>query len=58
MNRIEINVITGNSQVIELTAQEVSQAQTQYAKWLANQPTKEEQIAKLQEQIDALQGVA
>jgi hypothetical protein len=23
-------------------------------KWLANQPTKEEQIAKLQEQIDAL----
>jgi hypothetical protein len=26
----------------------------QYAEWLASQPTKEEQIAKLQEQIDAL----
>jgi hypothetical protein len=25
-----------------------------YAEWLASQPTKEERIAKLQEQIDAL----
>jgi hypothetical protein len=31
-----------------------AQAQAQYAEWLAAQPTKEEQIAKLQEQIDAL----
>ena len=54
MNRIEINVITGEQKVIELTAEEVAQAQAQYAEWLANQPTKEEQIAKLQEQIDAL----
>jgi hypothetical protein len=36
----------------------VAQAQAQYAEWLAAQPTKEEQIAKLQEQIDALKGVA
>ena len=56
MNRIEINVITGEQKVIELTAEEVAQAQAQYAEWLANQPTKEEQIAKLQEQIDALKG--
>lgn len=54
MNRIEIDVITGTRQVIELTAEEVAQAQAQYAEWLAAQPTKEEQIAKLQEQIDAL----
>jgi len=54
MNRIEIDVITGKREVIELTAQEVAQAQTQYAEWLALQPTKEEQIAKLQAQIDAL----
>ena len=54
MNRIEINVITGNRQVIELTAEEVAQAQANYAEWLANQPTKEEQIARLQEQINAL----
>ena len=31
-----------------------AQAQAQYQEWLAAQPTKEEQIAKLQEQIDAL----
>jgi cell division protein FtsB len=54
MNRIEMNVITGERKVIELTAEEVAQAQAQYQEWLASQPTKEEQIAKLQEQIDAL----
>lgn len=54
MNRIEIDVITGERQVVELTAEEIAQAQAQYQEWLASQPTKEEQIAKLQEQIDAL----
>jgi cell division protein FtsB len=56
MNRIEMNVITGERKVVELTAEEVAQAQANYAEWLAAQPTKEEQIAKLQEQIDALNG--
>jgi ribosomal protein S15P/S13E len=54
MNRIEIDVITGERQVIKLSAQEVAQAQTQYAEWLAAQPTKEEQIAILQAQINAI----
>jgi hypothetical protein len=54
MNRIEINVITGDRQIIELTAAEVAQAQANYAEWLAAQPTKEEQIAELQAQINAL----
>jgi hypothetical protein len=54
MDRIEIDVITGERKVVELTAEEVAQAQAMYAEWLAAQPTKEEQIAKLQEQIDAL----
>ena len=58
MNRIQIDVITGELKVIELTAEEVAQAQANYAEWLAAQPTKKEQIAKLQEQIDALKGVA
>ena len=58
MDRIEIDVITGERKVVELTAEEVAQAQTNYAEWLAAQPTKEEQIAKLQEQIDAIKGVA
>jgi hypothetical protein len=56
MNRIESNVITGERKVIELTAEEVAQAQANYAEWLAAQPTKEERIAQLQAQIDALQG--
>jgi hypothetical protein len=56
MNRIEIDVITGERKVVELTTEEVAQAQAQYAEWLAAQPTKEEKIAKLQEQIDALNG--
>jgi hypothetical protein len=42
MNRIEINVMTGERKVIELTAEEVAQAQAQYQEWLAAQPTKEE----------------
>jgi hypothetical protein len=58
MDRIEIDVITGERKVIELTAEEVAQAQASYAEWIAAQPTKEEQIAKLQEQIDAIKGVA
>ena len=58
MERIEINVQTGERKTVQLTAEEIAQAQTQYAEWLANQPTKEEQIAKLQEQIDAIKGVA
>lgn len=58
MNRIEIDVITSEQKVIELTSEEVAQAQAQYAEWLASQPTKEQQIAKLQEQIDAIKGVA
>ena len=54
MNRIEIDVITGDRQIIELTAAEIAQAQVSYQEWLAAQPTKEEQIANLQAQIDAL----
>jgi hypothetical protein len=56
MNRIESNVITGEQQIIELTAEEVIQAQVNYQEWLVTQPTKEEQIAQLQAQINALKG--
>jgi hypothetical protein len=56
MERIEVNVQTGEQKTVQLTAEEIAQAEAQYAEWLANQPTKEEQIAKLQEQIDALKG--
>ena len=49
-----MDVITGVRQVVELTSEEVAQAQVQYQEWLATQPTKEEQISLLQAQIDAL----
>ncbi len=39
MDRIEIDVITSERKVVELTAEEVAQAQAQYAEWLAAQPT-------------------
>jgi hypothetical protein len=42
------------SDATRLTAEDIAPAQVQYQEWLATQPTKEEQIAKLQEQIDAL----
>ena len=57
MNRIEINVMTNERKVIELTAEEISQMQAQYEQSLAEQPTKEEQIAELQKQIDALKEI-
>ncbi len=56
MERIEVNVQTGEQKVVELTSEEIAQAQAQYAEWLANQPTKEDRIAELQAQIDALKG--
>ena len=62
MNRIEIDVITGNRQVVELTAEEVAQAQAQYAQWEADEAKRKaelptvlaDQIAALQAQLDAL----
>jgi len=56
MDRIEIDVTTGEQRTVPLTAQEIAEAQANYTKWLAEQPTKEEQIAQLQAQIDALKG--
>jgi hypothetical protein len=56
MERIEVNVQTGEQKTVQLTVEEIAQAKASYQEWLASQPTKEEQIAKLQEQIDALKG--
>ena len=62
MNRIEMNVITGERKVIELTAEEVAQAEAQYAKWELEEAKRKaelpqllsDQITQLQAQIDAL----
>lgn len=47
------------SNFVEITQEEANaileaQDQIKYQEWLASQPTKEEHIAKLQQQIDAL----
>jgi hypothetical protein len=55
MERIEIDVITGERKIIALTEEDVAQANAQYQEWLSIQPTVEEQISKLQAQINQLQ---
>jgi hypothetical protein len=45
MHRIVVNVQTGEVTQVELTAEEVAQAEAQYAAWLAEQPQEPEQPA-------------
>jgi hypothetical protein len=62
MNRIQIDVITGEREVVELNAEEVTQAQAMYAQWEADEAKRKaelptviaKQIADLQAQLDAL----
>ena len=62
MNRIEINVMTGERKVVELTAEEVAQAQAMYAQWESDEAKRKaelpaqiaKQIADLQAQLDEL----
>jgi hypothetical protein len=46
MHRTVVNVQTGEVTQVELTAEEITQAEAQYAAWLAAQPapTEENQI--------------
>lgn len=62
MDRIEINVITGERKVLPLTPEEVAQAQAMYAQWEADEAKRkaelptllEQQIADLQKQLAEL----
>ena len=62
MNRIQIDVITGEREVFELNAEEVAQAQAMYAQWEADEAKRKaelpvqiaKQIADLQAQLDKL----
>jgi hypothetical protein len=64
MNRIEIDVITGEKQIVELNAEEVAQAQAQYAQWEIDEAKRKaelptllaNQIAQLQSQLNELKG--
>jgi hypothetical protein len=62
MNRIEIDVITGEREVLELNAEEVAYAQAMHAQWEADEAKRKaelpaqiaKQIADLQAQLDEL----
>jgi len=60
MNRIEVNLETGEITTIELTAEEVSEAQAQYAAWQAEQSQAtapvdlQAQIVALTAELDAI----
>ena len=56
MKRIEVNVATGETREVDLTPEEVTQAQAQYAAWqveetarLAAKAAEEEKQAKFEE---------
>jgi hypothetical protein len=56
MNRIEINVITGERKIVELNAEEIAHAQAQYAQWQADEEKRKAEMPKLlQEEIARLQ---
>lgn len=62
MNRIQIDVITGERKVVELNAEEIAQAQAMYAQWEIDEAKRKadlptaiaKQIADLQAQLDTL----
>lgn len=60
MERIEVNVQTGEVQIIQLTSEEIVAAQTQYAAWEAEQAANppavdlQAQIATLTAELNAL----
>ena len=64
MNRIEINVQTGLQTTVDLTAQEIADAQASKAAWDAEQaaivakPSLEEMVAILQAEVATLKGAA
>jgi hypothetical protein len=59
MERIEVNVQTGETKVIPLTAEEIAEAQAKYAEWAVGEETrKQEQIAQLEAQLASLKGAA
>lgn len=43
MHRTVVNVQTGEVTQVELTAEEIAEAQAQYEAWLAQQPAEAEQ---------------
>lgn len=62
MQRIEVNVLTGEQAIIDLTPEEIEQALAQTAAWEAEQaqiqatPTLEQQLAELRAELAALKG--
>jgi len=57
--RLEVNVQTGEVKEVALSAQEISQAEAQYADWVVGEEQrKQEQITQLEKQLAVLKGQA
>lgn len=56
MHKLEVNVLTGERKIVEFTAEEIAEHARLKQEFEKNKITKEEQIAALQAQIDALKG--
>jgi hypothetical protein len=55
MQRIEVNLETGEVKVIPLTPEEIAEAQARQAEWMAGEEArKADQIAQLEAQLAAL----
>lgn len=54
MHKLEVNVLTGERKIVEFTAEEIAEHERLKQEFEKNKITKEEQIAQLQAQIDAL----
>jgi hypothetical protein len=55
MERIEVNLETGEVKVIPLTPEEIAEAQARQAEWMAGEEArKADQIAQLEAQLAAL----
>jgi hypothetical protein len=56
MQRIEVNVETGEHRVIDLTPEEISEAKARHDAWLLEEEAKKAELpTQLQNEINALQ---
>ena len=51
MQKIEVNVLTGEQKIVDLTAEEVAQAQASHAAWIAGEAARQASIKTLADQI-------
>lgn len=57
MERIEVNVLTGEVKIIQLTTEEIAEREATYAEWILGEETRKQgQIEQLEVQLAILKG--